>query len=259
MISPEIAIRDRVRVVSLLPDVLDQETAADRVSQLVKDKNGGFVCVSNVHMVMEAFDSPVFADKVNSADLIVADGMPVVWMQRLQHKPMAKQIRGIDLMVALLRHAEINKFSVGFYGGETSVLDAVVDRADRGFPGLEIVYRYSPPFRTLYTSEDESITEEIRNAAPDILFVGLGCPKQENWMADHYGQLTSVLIGVGAAFDFYAGTVRESPQWVSRLGLEWLFRLKQEPKRLWRRYLIQNPRFVRLAGLQLLKAKKSGE
>jgi N-acetylglucosaminyldiphosphoundecaprenol N-acetyl-beta-D-mannosaminyltransferase len=132
------------------------------------------------------------------------------------------------------------------------VIDSIVERARRDFPDLKIVYAFSPPFRPLTREEDEKITSEINMAAPDILFMGLGCPKQENWMAEHREKVTAVMLGVGASFDFFAGNVKESPDWLGRLGLEWLYRLTQEPRRLWRRYLILNPRFMVLALRQLL-------
>lgn len=249
----EETLRDRVRVVSLMPDVLDHERAIERVKHLVRAKRRGYVCFSTVHMVMESHDSPEFAAKVNGADMIVTDGMPLVWMQKLQGKQDARRVRANDLMIMLCRHAAENGLSVGFYGGKQEVIDAIRERARSEMPRLNIVYAYSPPFRPLTPEEDTRITDEINAAAPDILFMGLGCPKQENWMAAHRDRLTAVMLGVGASFDFFAGNVKESPDWLGRLGLEWLYRLTQEPKRLWRRYLILNPRFMALAALQLLK------
>jgi N-acetylglucosaminyldiphosphoundecaprenol N-acetyl-beta-D-mannosaminyltransferase len=156
----------------------------------------------------------------------------------------------------LCEYAAKNGLSVGFYGGKQEVIDAILERAKRELPDLRIPYAFSPPFRPLTSEEDAEITTQINDAAPDILFMGLGCPKQENWMAAHRGTVKSVMLGVGASFDFYAGNVKESPEWMGKLGLEWLFRLTQEPKRLWRRYLILNPRFIWLATLQLLGFSK---
>ena len=250
--TTELISRDRVRVVSLLTDVLDHASAVERVADLVRKKEGGYICFSTVHMVMESHDSDEFAAKVNAADMLVPDGMPIVWMQKLQGKRHASRIRANDLMTSLCAYAERHRLKVGFYGGTRDVIDAIGTRANRDFPDLMIVYAFSPPFRSLTADEDQNITAEIRNADPDILFMGLGCPKQENWMAAHRHDLRSVMLGVGASFDFFAGNVKESPEWIGRLGLEWLFRLAQEPKRLWRRYLILNPRFLALAAMQLL-------
>jgi N-acetylglucosaminyldiphosphoundecaprenol N-acetyl-beta-D-mannosaminyltransferase len=254
----ETTTRDRVPVVSLLPDVLDHQRAIQRVMQLVREKRGGYVCFSTVHMVMESYDSPGFGAKVNGADMIVTDGMPLVWMQKFQGKKEAERVRANDLMIMLCRYAAENDLSVGFYGGKQEVIDAIKRRAKLDFPDLKIVYAFSPPFRPLTSDEDDQITAEINAAAPDILFMGLGCPKQETWMAAHREKLTAVMLGVGASFDFFAGNVKESPDWLGRLGLEWLYRLTQEPKRLWRRYLILNPRFMWLAVLQLTGVKKFG-
>ena len=145
--------------------------------------------------------------------------------------------------------------SVGFYGGRQEVLEAIKARAARDFPKLNIAYAYAPPFRELSEEEDAKVVAGINEATPDILFVGLGCPKQENWMAAHRGEVKAVMVGVGAAFDFYAGNLREAPEWLSNIGLEWLFRLAMEPRRLWRRYLFLNPRFMWLAARQLLGRK----
>jgi N-acetylglucosaminyldiphosphoundecaprenol N-acetyl-beta-D-mannosaminyltransferase len=255
----EIEKSNRVRVVSLTPDVVTYDAAIAKVAGLVKKGDGGYVCFSTVHMVMEAYDDAEFAQKVNAADLIVTDGMPIVWMQKLQGKSCASRVRANDLMVMLCAYAEKNDLSVGFYGGRQEVIDAIRERAKKDFPKLKITYAFSPPFRALTEEEDANITAEINRAAPDILFMGLGCPKQENWMSAHKDKLKSVMLGVGASFDFYAGNVKESPEWMGKLGLEWLFRLTQEPKRLWKRYLILNPRFVWLATMQLLGLKKFEE
>ena len=249
--TPNIS-RVRVPVVSLNTDVVDRRSAVERVNQLVENGGGGYVCFSTVHMVMEAHDSTDFADKVNSADMIVPDGMPIVWMQKLQGATGASRVRANDLMMMLCKHAETHRLKVGFYGGQPEVIESILARTARDFPDLDVSYAYSPPFRPLTELEDEAVTRDIATAAPDILFMGLGCPKQENWMAAHKDRVKAVMLGVGASFDFFAGNVKESPDWLGRLGLEWLYRLSQEPSRLWRRYLILNPRFIWSALGQLL-------
>lgn len=246
----------RVRVVSLAPNVVSHERAIAAIAALVERGRGGYVCFSTVHMVMESYDDPAFGAKVNAADYIVTDGMPLVWMQKMQGAPEAARVRANDLMIGLLAHAAASGWTVGFYGGREDVVEAIKARAARELPALAIVYAYSPPFRPLTADEDARVVDEINAAAPALLFMGLGCPKQENWMAAHKDRLTAVMLGVGASFDFYAGNVKESPAWLGRLGLEWLYRLTQEPRRLWRRYLILNPRFMWLAALQLSGLKK---
>ncbi len=246
----------RVRVVSLLPNVCNHEMAIKNIAQLVNEGNGGYICFSTVHMIMESYDRREYGAKVNGADFIVPDGMPLVWMQKLQGAKNANRVRANDLMIMLCEYAATNDLQVGFYGGKQEVVDAILERAARELPKLKISYAYSPPFRPLTDEEDAQIVDEIKKSGTQILFMGLGCPKQENWMAAHKNQVSAVMLGVGASFDFYAGNVKESPEWLGNLGLEWLYRLTREPKRLWRRYLILNPRFMWLATLQLLGLKR---
>lgn len=247
---------NRVRVLSLLPNVTSLDGLTEKVEELIRNGKGGYVCFSTVHMVMEAYDDPSFAEIVNSADYIVTDGMPLVWMQKLQGVKEATRLRANDAMIALCRHAEKKGFSVGFYGSSPAVIEAIKNRARREFPNLKISFAFSPPFRPLSEDEDREITQQINASSPDILFVGLGCPKQEKWMSAHKDAIKSVMLGVGASFDFFAGNVKECPEWLGNLGLEWLYRLFQEPKRLWQRYLLLNPRFLILATMQLAKLKK---
>ena len=249
-------INERVRVLSLATNVCSHESAIKKIAELVKAENGGYVCFSTVHMVMETYDHQEYGAKVNGANFVIPDGMPLVWMQKLQGEKNAKRVRANDLMIMLCQYAEKNDLKVGFYGGKQEVIDLILKRAARESPKLQIAYAYSPPFRPLTAEEDAEIIEQIRKSDTQILFMGLGCPKQENWMAAHKNTLSAVMLGVGASFDFYAGNVKESPEWLGKFGLEWLFRLTQEPKRLWRRYLILNPRFIYLATLQLLGLKK---
>jgi N-acetylglucosaminyldiphosphoundecaprenol N-acetyl-beta-D-mannosaminyltransferase len=247
---------ERVRVVSLFPNVVSHESAIKQINELVTAGNGGYVCFSTVHMVMESHDNAEYGAKVNGADVIIPDGMPLVWMQKLQGAKDANRVRANDLMIMLCAFAEQSDLTVGFYGGQQRVIDGIKERAKVDYPNLKIVYAFSPPFRPLTDVEDAEITAEINRKKPDLLFMGLGCPKQENWMAAHKNRVDTVMLGVGASFDFYAGNVKESPEWLGKFGLEWLFRLTQEPKRLWRRYLILNPRFMWLATRQLLKSRK---
>lgn len=249
--------RERFRVVSLDVDVVSHDSAVERVIRLAESGRGAYVCFGTVHMIMESVDSPDFGARVNAADMIVPDGMPTVWMQRLQNAENPERVRANDLMMLLMARAEKAELKVGFYGGRQEVIDAILERARREHPRLEIAYAFSPPFRPLTPEEDEEITADIDASGTQILFMGLGCPKQENWMAEHKGRLKCVMLGVGASFDFYAGNVKESPAWLGRMGLEWLYRLTQEPKRLWYRYLVLNPRFMWRAAQQLLMRRRS--
>ncbi|HEX9814277.1 MAG TPA: WecB/TagA/CpsF family glycosyltransferase [Myxococcota bacterium] len=220
-----------------------RETAA-AIAELVSAGDGGAVCVSTVHMVMEAFDDPVFQRIVNSADRVTPDGVPLVWALRLLGIEKAERVYGPSLLPIVCDLARERGLSVGFYGGSAEVLDELVRRMGRRFPGLNVSFAFAPPFRALSTDEDQKLIEDIEGSETNILFVGLGCPKQERWIAEHRNSLSCVMVGVGAAFDFHAGNKAQAPAWMQASGLEWLFRLCCEPKRLWRRYLYNNPRFL---------------
>jgi N-acetylglucosaminyldiphosphoundecaprenol N-acetyl-beta-D-mannosaminyltransferase len=248
----------RSRVISLDTTVINIDDAIQRIVEMARARESRYVCFSTVHMVMESYDDAEFGAKVNAADMVVTDGMPLVWMQKRQGRKDGGRVRANDLMTQLCEIAARENIKVGFYGGRREVIDAILERAKKELPDLQIAYACSPPFRPLTTEEDAQITEEIKRSGAQILFMVLGCPKQENWMAAHRGRIPAVMLGVGASFDFYAGNVKESPQWLQNIGLEWLYRLAQEPRRLWHRYLVLNPRFMFLAAIQLL-GSRNGE
>ncbi len=230
--------------------LLKQRTDLVGIDELVfelgqKSQTARYVCVSNVHMCMEVFDCPAFAQVVNQANYVVADGKPLSVAQRLLGHKSASQIRGFDLTMRLCQESVEKGLNVGFYGGASEkVLKNVENHLKMQFPDIKVCFSYSPPFRPLTLTEDLAVVEEINSAEVDILFVGIGCPKQENWMAEHKDSLNCVMLGVGAAFDFISGEKKHAPILVQRIGMEWFFRLCSEPKRLWKRYLKHNPRFV---------------
>lgn len=235
-------------------------TTYDRSTSLVMERGKGcghgYVCIANVHMVMESFDDPEFRKIVNRAELVTPDGMPIVWGLRLMGVPGVERVYGPTLTLHICREASFRGLAIGFYGGDDETLDKLVKKLSQQLPDLHIAYRYSPPFRSLSSEEDNQVIEQINTSGARILFVGLGCPKQEKWMASHAEQVNPIMIGVGAAFDFIAGVKVQAPTLVQRFGLEWLFRLATEPKRLWRRYLYHNPRFVLLFAHQLLTQRE---
>ena len=188
-----------------------------------------------------------FRNLINAADIVTPDGMPLVWMLRLKGCRNQQRVYGPTLMLHVLEMAAKENIPVGFYGGRPEVLEKLVEKMRAKFPGLNVAYAYSPPFRILSQQEDEEICQMIQKSGLRILFVGLGCPKQERWMAEHQGRIPAVMLGVGAAFDFHAGVISQAPLWIQNLGMEWAYRFLREPRRLWKRYLIQNPRFVVLA------------
>ena len=244
------------RILGMRVDPTSYEEATEKVLAWAAAGESRYVCVANVHMVMEAHDNPSFRALVNAADLVTPDGMPLVWMLRKLGYPHQGRVCGPELTSRVCAEAARRGVPVGFYGGHPEALEALVRNLSARFPGLRVVYAYSPPFCPLTPEEDERVTEEINASGARILFVGLGCPKQEWWMAEHKGRVRAVMLGVGAAFDFHAGRVRQAPVWMQRAGLEWLFRLVQEPRRLWRRYLKHNPRFLLLAFLQLTGVRR---
>jgi N-acetylglucosaminyldiphosphoundecaprenol N-acetyl-beta-D-mannosaminyltransferase len=229
----------------MLVDCASVPTATEKIIKLALHNTSSYVCVSNVHMCMEVFDSQDFAKIVNKADLVVADGRPIFWAQRLLGFKDAQQVRGQDLMNALCARSGRQNLKIGLYGGfSTEILESVTAKLREQYTDIQIVYQFSPPFRPITSLEDSQVIKNINESGVNVLFVGIGCPKQERWMFDHKPQLACVMLGVGAAFDFISGSKKHAPTWVQKAGFEWLFRLISEPKRLWKRYLKQNPRFV---------------
>lgn len=239
---------------------VSKTTYGDAVVQVLewgRAARSRYVCVANVHMLMEANDSAEFRKIVNEADLVTPDGMPLVWMMRLKGVHGQPRVYGPTLMLHVLDAATRSGVPVGFYGGAPETLDLLIKRMQARYVGLNVAFSCSPPFRDLSSEEDADIVQKVRQSGARILFVGLGCPRQEMWMARHSGTIDAVMLGVGAAFDFLAGIKPQSPAWIQSLGLEWLFRLSTEPRRLWKRYLYYNPRFVLLAVADLLTGSRT--
>jgi len=225
----------------VLPIAVDE--AGSVVAAWAADAAGRVVCAANVHMVMEAWDDRLFAAALNGADLTVCDGRPLAWVCRLQGVRGARQTRGLDLMNEVCARAARRGLRVGLYGGSPAVVQAVRSRLCARHPELQVSYCWAPPYRELTPAEDDAVVHTIREGRVQLLFVSLGCPRQERWMFAHRDRLPCVALGVGAAFDMLAGDVPVAPRWMQTLGLEWVFRLVREPRRLWRRYARHNGRF----------------
>jgi len=241
----------RVNILGVGISAITMQTALAVIDGWIARREPHYVCVATVHGVMECQRDPALRRIYNRSGLTTPDGMPLVWLSRLSGFPSVERVYGPDLLLALCEHGLDRGYRHFFYGGEPGVAEALAARLRARFPGLQIVGTYTPPFRPLTPAEDAAVVATINAAGPDIVWVGLSTPKQDRWMAEHVGRLTApVLIGVGAAFDFHSGRKRQAPRWMQRSGLEWLFRLSQEPRRLWRRYLIYNPLFVALVLLQ---------
>ncbi len=236
----------RKKLISIDVCIGDKRDFIDKIFYLASHKVSSYICVANVHMLVEAYRDKEFANVVNSADIITPDGMPLVWALRLLYGIKQERIAGPDLMPEILKMAENKGRSVFLYGSTQKVLNQIVSRIKREFPNLKISGYISPPFRRLTKKEQEDIISKINNARADIILVSLGCPKQEKWMAQMRGRIASVMIGVGAAFPIYARELKRAPVWMQKIGLEWFYRFMQEPSRLFKRYAVTNSVFLYL-------------
>ncbi|MCU1339067.1 MAG: glycosyl transferase, WecB/TagA/CpsF family [Bryobacterales bacterium] len=236
-------------------DATSYADATERVVEWARQHRSCYVCCAAVNNIMEARRSPDYRVVMDEADLVTTDGMPLVWMLRALGIPQATRVYGPTLTRLVLKAAADAGMPVGFYGGTEAVLARLVALVRQRFPELQVGYAEAPPFRPPTPEEDRRTTQAIHDAGVRILFVGLGSPKQDGWMHAHKDSVQAVMIGVGAAFDFLAGAKPQAPEWMQSSGLEWAFRLATEPRRLARRYLTQNPKFVFLALAQLLRIR----
>jgi N-acetylglucosaminyldiphosphoundecaprenol N-acetyl-beta-D-mannosaminyltransferase len=220
------------------------DAAVERILAWAHAGEARIVCCCNVHSVVTAQREPAFAAALAAADLATPDGAPVAWLMRRRGAAAQQRVSGPDLMQACLARAASEALPVALMGATTLTLERLRAELQHRWPALRLVASISPPFRTLSAAEDAALVDQLRASGARLVFVGLGCPKQELWMAAHRGQLDAVMLGVGAAFDFLAGTQKRAPPWMRRVGLEWLHRLGQSPLRLGWRYLNTNSAFV---------------
>jgi N-acetylglucosaminyldiphosphoundecaprenol N-acetyl-beta-D-mannosaminyltransferase len=228
------------------------------IEQRIAQRNGcSFIAVAAMHSVTAARHDPHFKDMLNSADLTVPDGMPLVWRGRLQGCSLKRRVYGPELMATFCSQTASKGYRHFFYGGVPGVAETLARKFASQYPGIKIAGAYCPPFRALTAKEDRDVIAKMEDAQADIVWVGVSTPKQELWMFEHRERLrVPVLVGVGAAFDFHTGRMPQAPAWMGEHGLEWLFRLGTEPRRLWRRYLINGSEFLALAVLESLGLKK---
>ena len=231
-------------VIGVYVDTLSWSQTLAKIASWAAARESRYVCVSNVHSVVTASSDSSFGRVVAQADMVTPDGMPVAWMLRRFGFKEQQRINGPDLMWRYCELAQQTGDKVFFYGGSKSTLEQLLQRFQQAFPQLQVAGFFSPPYRDMGEAEDVDIVDQINRSGASVVFVGLGCPKQEQWMEEHRGRIDSVMIGVGAAFDFHAGVVKRAPRWMQNSGLEWLFRLVKEPGRLWKRYLITNTVFI---------------
>ena len=209
-------------------------------------RQSNYACVANVHMLVEAYRNPSFAEVVKNAKSVAPDGMPLVWALRLLYGIKQERVAGMDLMPDLLHKLETTKLSAFFYGGTEELLYRTKGFIQKKYPCLNVAGMYSPPFRPLVKEEENGIAAMINNSGAHVVFVALGCPKQEKWMASMRGKIKAVMIGIGGALPVMVGMQSRAPKWMQKYGLEWLFRLMQEPKRLFKRYAVTNSVFLYL-------------
>lgn len=246
--------RSRQLVLSSQIDRMTWDAALARLLDWGRRHERRYVCLCNVHSAVTAAADPTFESIVNNADMAAPDGAPVAWAVRHFSRAAQDRINGPDLMWRAMAAAEESGMSVYFYGGSAATLAALRAAAALRFPRLRLAGAESPPFRALTPEEDLEHIARINASGAGLVFVGLGCPKQERWMAAHCGAVAAPLVGVGAAFDYHAGTLKRAPLWWQQHGLEWLYRLGKEPRRLARRYLVGNSLFV----LRLLRQMAAG-
>ena len=242
----------RVNILGVGISAINLQQAVDQIERWIGNGIAQYVNVCTVHTVMECQNDTRLRRIVNASGLSTPDGMPLVWLSRLHGHREADRVYGPDLMLALCDRSQTTGRRHFFYGGAPGVADLLARKLQTRFPALVVAGTYSPPYRPVDSHEDSNVLAAINAAAADVVWVGLGTPKQDYWVAHHRSLLSApVLIAVGAAFDFHAGLLRQAPRWMQRSGLEWLFRLMQEPRRLAFRYLVYNPLFILRVALQL--------
>jgi N-acetylglucosaminyldiphosphoundecaprenol N-acetyl-beta-D-mannosaminyltransferase len=235
----------RVNVLGVGVSAINIGQALETIDGWIARAERRYVCVTGVHGVMESQRDETVRSIHNAAGLVTPDGMPLVWLGRATVGEHVDRVYGPELMLAVCEQSRMHGYRHYFYGGAPGVPEQLAARLQARFPGLQVCGAFSPPFGAVSPEEDEATVRRINDARPDIVWVGLSTPKQERWMHLHRDRLDApVLVGVGAAFDFHAGLKRQAPRWIQRSGLEWLFRLLTEPRRLWRRYLRNNPEFA---------------
>lgn len=232
---------------------------AENILEWAARRESRVILVANVHMLMEAHADPTFATVFRNADQVLPDGMPLVWMMNATRKANQVRMAGLDVMRTLFQGAGERSLNVFLLGSTIDVLEDIQARARKDFPGISIVGIESPPFREPTPDEDARLVQAIHESGAHLVFVALGCPKQERWMEAHRNRVQAVMVGLGGAFPVYAGFVRHAPAWVRKAGLEWAFRLILEPRRLWRRYWSTNLPFIGLAVRQLLTVRRSSK
>jgi len=257
MTSPRIC--ERVNILGVGLSVINRRSAVRLFFQALEQKQFGYITVTGVHGVMEAQQDESLRAVLNGSLLCTPDGMPMVWLGRLAGYRQIGRVYGPDFMLDVCEASPSRGLRHFFYGGAQGVASDLKEKLAVRFPGLNVVGVYEPPFRPLNAEEQAEFKRLVQETRPDVIWVGLSTPKQERFMAEYISKLgvPVMMVGVGAAFDFHTGRVKQAPDWMQAIGMEWFYRLCQEPRRLWRRYLTNNPRFVLLLFCQVLGLRKA--
>jgi N-acetylglucosaminyldiphosphoundecaprenol N-acetyl-beta-D-mannosaminyltransferase len=240
-------------------NLLDMDKTKRFVYENLDMLRGEYICVSNVHTTVMAYDDISYRNVQNEAALRLPDGGPLSWLCRRRGHSQAQRVTGPDFMKEVFQESTEHRLRMYFYGGKPDVLEELREKLAASYPDMVIAGMYSPPFRKLTEEEDCRVIEMINAAKPDIVWVGLGAPKQENWMHEHKGKITGLMIGVGAGFDYFAGRIRRAPMWMQKMNLEWLYRFLQDPRRLFKRYLVTNTKFIYLVVKETICGNKHKE
>lgn len=236
--------RPRGKVLGVLIDAISWDSALSKILSWAEQGESRTVCICNVHSVVTAESDRAFSQALQESDMATADGMPLAWVLRGQGFGKPPRINGPDLMWKLCAGAEAANLPIFLYGNTDATLNKLKQRLLESFARLKIAGMISPPFRPLTAEEDAEVVDSINRSGARLMFVSLGCPKQEKWMFEHRGEIRSVMLGVGAAFAYHTGELKRAPMWMQQMGLEWLVRLMAEPRRLWKRYLVTNTLFL---------------
>lgn len=242
--------RIQKKIICLNIDLISYKEALGKITSMGKSKTPSYVCFANVHMIIEAYKNSEFSEQVNNATLVLSDGMPVVKTLKLFHSRIQDRIAGMDIFPDLIKSAESNNLKVFFFGTSPELLEKIKIKTEKEFPNVNVVGLLSPPFNK--SLDDQSYIDIIKSSRANLVFVALGCPKQEKWMANNSHKINATLLGVGGAFSIYAGTAKRAPLFMRNIGMEWLYRLFREPKRLFGRYFITNSIFLFLLSKELL-------
>lgn len=239
------------RIISIDVNTIGEAGLIEQLHCRIEQEESGYACFSNVHMLIEAYDNPDFAEVVNSATYALPDGFPIAKSFQILHGIRQERIAGMDFLPHFLHQCNQKKYRVAFIGSTEEVLEATRSKINTELPGIVLTHLISPPFGKPW--ENEKYVRLLNESSTQVVFVALGCPKQEVWMHAHTGQLDAILFGIGGALPTYVGTIKRAPAWMRKSGLEWLYRLLKEPRRMFRRYLYTNTKFLYLLACHYIK------